>query len=254
VALAADTPSPAVEARLQQWLDRRIEARLQPLLALKRDSEGKSELIGLARGAAHLLAENFGVVARKDLALPEKPGAVLRALRPYGVWFGRRDVYLPKLLRPDAAQLAALLWNVWNQAAPFHAPPAPGLTSFAADREVPRAFLRAAGFAVMAGRAIRLDMLERLEDEMEKAQASGAGAEALLTRIVSLLGAGREEGQAVLAALGWKQVGVKGEAPNGAPNAPVWRKARGKREKPARREAPPDPNSPFASLAALKAK
>jgi ATP-dependent RNA helicase SUPV3L1/SUV3 len=254
VALAADTPSPAVEARLQQWLDRRIEARLQPLLALKRDSEGKSELSGLARGAAHLLAENFGVVARKDLALPEKPGTVLRALRPYGVWFGRRDVYLPKLLRPDAAQLAALLWNVWNQAAPFLSPPAPGLTSFPADREVPRAFLRAAGFAVMAGRAIRLDMLERLEDELEKALGSGADAEALLTRIVSLLGAGREEGQAVLAALGWKQVGVKGEAPNGAPNTPVWRKARGKREKPARREAPPDPRSPFASLAALKAK
>jgi ATP-dependent RNA helicase SUPV3L1/SUV3 len=186
-------------------------------------------------------------MARKELDLPDRIGPILRALRPYGVWFGRRDVWLPRLLRPDAAQLAALMWNVWNQASPFHAPPAPGLTSFAAEPGVPRAFLRAAGFEAIAGRAIRLDMLERLQDELEKALASGADAEALLTRIVSLLGSRRDEGEAVLAALGWKQAEVRD-------SSPVWRKAREKRKKPARRETPPDPHSPFASLAALKAK
>jgi len=248
VALVADAPAPAVEARLQAWLEARIAARLGPLLALKRDSEGKSELAGLARGAAHLLAENFGVVAKKELALPEKPGPILRALRPYGVWFGRRDIYLPKLLRPDAAQLTALLWNVWNGAAPFHAPPAPGLTSFAAERGIPRAFLRAAGFEVVAGRAIRLDMLERLQDELEQALASGMDAETLLMRIVSFLGSGREEAEAVLAALGWKQAEVKDAAP-------VWRRApQNRQNKPARKEPPPDPHSPFARLAALKTK
>jgi ATP-dependent RNA helicase SUPV3L1/SUV3 len=100
---------------------------------------------------------------------------------------------------------------------------------------------------VVAGRAIRLDMLERLQDELEKALASGADADALLTRIVSFLGSSREEAQAVLAGLGWKQADVKDAAP-------VWRKMPRKRERPARQEAPPDPHSPFASLAALKAK
>jgi ATP-dependent RNA helicase SUPV3L1/SUV3 len=250
VTLVADAPNPAVEARLQHWLDARLEARLTPLLALMRDADGKSELTGLARGVAHQLAQNFGVAARKDLALPDKIGPIVRALRPYGVWFGRRDVYLPRLLRPDAAGLAALLWNIWNGAGLV--PPGPGLTSFGVDSGVPHGFLHAAGFAMVAGRAIRLDMLERLEDELEKALASGADAEALLTRIVSFLGSGREEAQAVLAKLGWKQVGVKGEAPNGAPNAPVYRKAHQKRDRPARPEPPPDPNSPFAQLAALK--
>jgi hypothetical protein len=42
-----------------------------------------------------------------------------------------------------------------------------------------------------------------------------------------------------------------GAAPGGAPTAPVWRKAPQKRERPVR-EAPVDPNSPFAQLAALK--
>jgi ATP-dependent RNA helicase SUPV3L1/SUV3 len=150
-------------------------------------------------------------------------------------------------LRPDAAQLAALLWNVWNNASPFHAPPAPGLTSFTAPREVPRAFLRAAGFEVVAGRAIRFDMLERLQDELEQALASGMDAQTLLTRIVSFLGSGNEEAQGVLTALGWKQAEVKDASP-------VWRKAPQKRDKPKRAETPPDPNSPFAQLAALKRK
>ena len=247
VALVADTPHPAVEAKLQHWLDARLEARLTPLLALKRDAEGKGALTGLPRGVAHLLAQNFGVAARKELALPDRLGPVVTALRPYGVWFGRRDAWLPKLLRPDAATLTALLWNVWNSAAPFHAPPAPGLTSFAAERGTPPAFLRAAGFEVVAGRAIRLDMLERLQDELDKALASGADAEALLTRIVSFLGSGREEAQAVLAKLGWKQAEVKD-------STPVYRKAPQKRDKPARPAPPPDPNSPFAQLAALKVK
>jgi ATP-dependent RNA helicase SUPV3L1/SUV3 len=252
VTLVADTPNPAVESLLQQWLDRRMETRLAPLLALRRDAEGKSELAGMARGVAHQLAENFGVIARKELPLPDKLGPILRALRPYGVWFGRRDVYLPKLLRPDAATLTALLWNLWHGAMPFHAPPAAGLTSFAAPREIPRAFLRAAGYEVIGGRAIRLDMLERLEDELEKALASGATAEDILTRITSFLGSSRDEAGAVLAALGWKQVAVKGETPEGAPNAPVWRRARPHKPVPSPKPAPVDANSPFAQLAALK--
>ncbi len=250
VALVADAPNLAVEAKLQAWLDGRLEARLTPLLALRRDAEGKSELTGsslkgLARGVAHLLAENFGVITRTELGLPDRIGQIVTALRPYGVWFGRRDVWLPRLLRPDAAALTALLWNVWQQAAPFHAPPAPGLTSFPAGRETPRPFLRAAGFELVAGRAIRLDMLERLQDELEKALTSGADAETLLTRIVSFLGSSREEAQAVLAKLGWKQAEVKDAAP-------VYRKAPQKRERPKQRETLVDPNSPFAQLAALK--
>ena len=80
---------------------------------------------------------------------------------------------------------------------------------------------------------------------LEKALASGADAEALLTRIVSFLGSSREEAQAVLTKLGWKQADVKDAAP-------VWRKAPQKRGPPKPRETPVDPNSPFARLAALK--
>src|SRR5262249_47616322 len=143
---------------------------------------------------------------------------------PFGVWFGRRTVYLPKLLRPDAAALLTLLWGVWARKDAPPAPPAPGLTSFAVDKGVDEASLQAGGFAVLAHRAIRFDMLERVENELEQGLSAGTDAQAMLTRLVSLLGSGKDEARAVLAALGWRQVEVTGAQP-------VWRRASEKRRR-----------------------
>ncbi len=235
-----------IEARLEQWLSQRIQTRIEPLLALARAAEAKAgsdtALPSYARGLAHQLTENFGSLDREALSLPEKIGPMLRALRPFGVWLGRRTVYLPRLLRPDAAALLALLWGVWTRQEQLPGPPAPGLTSFPRGPE-PEAFLHAAGFRVFAGRAVRLDMLERLEDELEKAAAEGISAETSLPKLVSLLGIGNDEAKAVLAALGWQMAAVA-DAPS------VWRKARPKRKRLAA-EKPPSPDSPFASLAQL---
>jgi hypothetical protein len=101
---------------------------------------------------------------------------------------------------------------------------------------------------MLGDRAIRFDMLERLEDELEKALSSGQDAESLLTKLVSLLGSSKEEARTVLAALGWRIVDVAGASP-------VWRRTkenprrmeRAKAHKPA-----PNPHSPFAGLAALR--
>jgi len=254
----AHVKTDALQTRLQGWMDARIAARLGPLLALRGAAEAKTgtqgALPGEARGIAHQLAENFGALDRALLkeALPEKLGPQIRALRPFGVWFGRRTVYLPKLLRPDAAALLTLLWGVWQKKEAPPTPPAPGLTSFAVDKGTDTASLQPAGFAVFAHRAIRFDMLERLEDELEQALATGTDAETLLTKLVSLLGSGKDEARAVLTALGWRAVEV-------ADAKPVWRRSKEKREPrrhdgPKKPEPPPDPNSPFAALASLRAR
>ena len=251
IALVADellkgAPRAAVQTRLEHWLAARIEARIEPLLALARAAEAKAgsdtALPSYARGMAHQLVENFGSLDRAALDLPEKPGPMLRALKPFGVWLGRRTVYLPRLLRPDAAALLALLWGIWTKQENLVGPPAPGLTSFQNGGE-PEGFLHAAGFRIFAGRAIRLDMLERLEDELDKATTSGQSAEASLPKLVSLLGAGNDEGKMVLDALGWRMVAVA-DAPS------VWRKTREKRRPPAPVRPPPK-DSPFARLATL---
>src|SRR4029079_1951071 len=134
-------------------------------------------LAGQARGIAHQLAENFASLERAALSLPANIGSLVRALRPFGVWFGRRTVYLPKLLRPDAAALLTLLWGVWTEKDSPPAPPAPGLTSFAVDSGADPNSLQAGGFAILEGRAIRFDMLERLEDELESALSAGTDAD-----------------------------------------------------------------------------
>jgi len=251
IALLADDllkgpPRAQIQARLEQWLAQRIESRIEPLLALARATQAKAgsdtALPSYARGMAHQLAENFGSLDRDAMVLPEKLGPMLRALRPFGVWLGRRTVYLPRLLRPDAAALLALLWGVWTRQEQLPGPPSPGLTSFPSGSE-PEPFLHAAGFRVFAGRAVRLDMLERLEDELEKAATEGVGAEVSLPKLVSLLGVSNDEAKVVLAALGWQMAAVA--------NAPaVWRKSRAKRKIPPS-EKPPSADSPFASLAQL---
>ena len=250
----AHVKTDALRVRLERWMAARLASRLQPLLALRDAADAKTgsanALPGEARGIAHSLAENFAALDRTTLPLPDRIGPQIRALKPFGVWFGRRTVYLPKLLRPDAAALLTLLWGVWTRKDAPPAAPAPGLTSFDADKDANKAALQAGGFKVVGGRAIRFDMLERLEDELEKALSSGSDAETLLGRIVSLLGSGKDEARAVLQALGWKAIAVT--------NAPsVWRKAREKpahRERQRKPEPPPDPNSPFAALAALKGR
>ena len=246
--LLKGAPRTSVETRLQAWLQAQMEKRLEPLLALARAVEaragGDMALPAQARGLAHQLTENFGSLDRDVLGLPQKLGPVLRALKPFGVWFGRRTVYLPRLLRPDAAGLLALLWGVWIRASQLTGPPAPGLTSFAHDGE-PREFLHAAGFQLVGGRAIRFDMLERLEEELDKATVSGTDAASVLPKLVSLLSTGNDEARQVLSALGWREVDV-----SGAPS--VWRKTKEKR-RPQKQKPPPE-DSPFAGLKELMAR
>jgi len=240
----------AVQSRLEAWLSARLDARLEPLLALARAAEARAgsatALPAQARGLAHQLAENFGALERAPLALPKKLGPILHALKPFGVWAGRHTIYLPRLLRPDAAGLLALLWGVWTRQPQLPGPPAPGLTSFAPSDE-PREFLHAAGFAVIGGRAIRFDMLERVESELDRATLSGADAATILPKLVSLLGTGNDEAKAVLAALGWRLIEVT-DAP------PVWRKRKEKSRRIAPVQNRPLKDSPFAGLKELMVK
>lgn len=245
-----------LQMRLQSLVDARIAAKLAPLVALRQAAQAKSGTHGAlpseARGIAHQLAENFGAIDRATVkhALPEKLGPQIRALKPYGVWFGRRTVYVPKLLRPDAAALLTLLAGIWmKKDCPPH-PPAPGLTSFAIDKGTDRDCLHPAGFAIVGNRAIRFDMLERLEDLLERALATGTDAETLLITAVSLLGCSKQEACGVLTSLGWRLIEV-------ADAKPVWRRTKERHEAPQprkahMRETPADPRSPFARLAELR--
>jgi ATP-dependent RNA helicase SUPV3L1/SUV3 len=246
-------PRESVQKRLDDWLAARIAGKLQPLISLQDGVDAKAgtkdALPAAARGIAHRLCESFGSLDMPRSNLEGDRGTVMRSLRPYGVWFGRRTVYLPKLLRPDAASLLALLWSIWSKQEKVPTTPRPGLTSFVNDAQAPDGFLSAAGFRLQAGRAIRFDMLERLEDTLEQGATDGATADMLTPKLVSLLGCGNEELKVVLGSLGWQAMPVSGEE-----GRTVWRRsAPGRTPRPHRGKAAPTipKDSPFAELANL---
>jgi ATP-dependent RNA helicase SUPV3L1/SUV3 len=253
----------AMQTRLDAWIVKRIADRLQPLLALQAAVDVKAgaqgALPGFARAVAHRLIEHLGSLDRVLVDLPDNLGSHIRALKTFGVWFGKRTIYLPKLLRPEAASLLGLLWGVWGKLEHIPPHPQPGLTSFEVD-VAPYDFLAACGFRVVATRAIRFDMLERLEEELEKSATSGATADVLLPKLVSLLGCGNDELKQILSTLGWSIVEV---ADGEAGVRTVWRRSpvrarrrEQKREKPPERKPKPAERSTpsAASLADLAAR
>ncbi len=211
-----------VVARLRVWVDHHIAQRIKPLV----DLAGASDVDGIARGIAFRLVENFGSLKRETVA-DEVRGLDQDAragLRKYGVRFGAFNIFAPALMKPDAAELLLLLWGLKHGTQggldPYALPemPRPGLTSVAADPALPEDFYRACGFHVCGGRAVRIDILERLGDQIrplvswkpgvEKAEppagALGGGAFKVQPDMMAILGCSQEELSGVLKALGYR--------------------------------------------------
>ena len=248
----------AVHQRLTDWTQSRIRNRIGVLLALREaaDAKGGSEgaIPSHARGIAHQLCESLGALDRTHLSLPQDLRPLIRSLSPHGVWIGRRTIYLPKLLRPDAASMLVLLWGLWMKSDRLLAAPPPGVTSFELEQHHQTGFLAAAGFKALGRRAVRLDIVERIEHDLELAAAEGSKADDVIPRLISLLGASKEAAQSVIGALGWNEIEVaEGEAGTikvlrRAPGGSVRRRTRlrGTDRGPAVQL-----NSPFAELSKL---
>jgi ATP-dependent RNA helicase SUPV3L1/SUV3 len=159
-----------VQERLNAWITEIVGERLKPLVEMA----AAKDLSGLARGIAFRLSEGLGVLRREAVA--EEVRALDQParsqLRNYGVRFGAFNIYFPLLLKPAAVELSLVLWVLKNGAAHgldiANPPelPRPGLTSLAVDKALPDAFYRVAGYHPCGARAVRIDMLERLADQI----------------------------------------------------------------------------------------
>jgi ATP-dependent RNA helicase SUPV3L1/SUV3 len=212
-----------IRERLVAWITEIIGERLKPLV----DIAGAKDIAGLARGIAFQLSENFGALRREAVA--EEMRALdqpARAqLRNYGVRFGAFNIYFPVLLKPASAELALTLWVLKYGAthgldsATLPDPPRPGLTSLVAEKAVPEAFYRVSGFHVCGPRAVRIDMLERLADQIRPLVAwrtdpanpnpppkgaTGDGGFRATPEMMSILGCSAGELGNVLQALGFR--------------------------------------------------
>ncbi|OWU84246.1 disulfide oxidoreductase [Oceanicola sp. 22II-s10i] len=179
VAFVDETAGPdvmqKVQRRLQHFIDRKIAALFEPLLAMSRDEA----MQGLARGFAFRLVEALGVIPRADVADDVKSldQDARGALRKHGVRFGQFTVFMPLLLKPAPTRLRLVLWSLARGLDEFPEAPPPGLVTVPAAKDAPEGYHAMAGYREAGERAIRIDMLERLAD-MLRSENSRAGFEA----------------------------------------------------------------------------
>ncbi len=239
-----------VQTRLDLWTRTHVERLLAPLFVLG----AADDVTGLARGIAFQVVEALGVLERSKVAEDVKSldQAARAILRKHGVRFGAFHIYVPALLKPGPRALAAELWAL------KHGGPdvkgldevqrlaASGRTSFAADKETPKALYRASGYRVCGERAVRVDILERLADLIRPALAwreGGTGEKpagafdgrsfTVTQAMTSLTGSSGEDFASVLRALGYRME-KRPKPPEPAPAtetpAPVEAAAEGQQE------------------------
>ncbi|MFC1460564.1 helicase-related protein [Microvirga arabica] len=210
-----------VDNRLRAWLKAYVVRLLGPLLQL----EDSQELQGLARGIGFQIGEALGVLERAKVlndvrSLDQEARA---ALRKAGVRFGAYHLYLPALLKPAPRVLATQLWALQNGGLDqkgideiAHLAQS-GRTSIPVDPEIAHGLYRAAGFRVLGGRAVRVDILERLADLIRPAisyrpgvtpgepPAGAADGEGFVPTVAmtSLVGCAGEDFATILKSLGY---------------------------------------------------
>ena len=189
-----------VQRRLQHFIDRRIAAQFEPLLALSRDET----ITGLARGVAFQLLERFGIVPRAQIAddIKALDQDARGQLRKHGVRFGQYTIFLPLLLKPAPTRLRLVLWGLAQGIDTFPDSPPPGLVTIPVDADAPVGHATMAGYREAGSRAIRIDMLERLAD-MLRGENSRAGFEAN-PDMLSISGLTLEQFADLMGGLGYK--------------------------------------------------
>ncbi|MBM2577272.1 hypothetical protein JQC91_13265 [Jannaschia sp. Os4] len=199
-----------VARRLQHFVDRKVQAAFEPLLAMSKDEA----LTGLARGFAFRLLESFGVIPRTEVAqeVRDLDQDARGQLRRHKVRFGQHTVFLPDLLKPAPTRLRLVLWGLWTGLDEFPEAPPPGLVTVPAAKGAPEGYYPMAGYRLAGERAIRIDMLERLAD-MIRGEDTRGGFEAKAD-MLSITGLTLEQFADLMGGLGY--AAEKGERPKAA--------------------------------------
>ena len=189
-----------IERRLQHFIDRKIAALFEPMLAMSRDET----LEGLAKGFAFRMLEGLGIIPRSEVAAEVKAldQDARSALRKHGIRFGQFTIFMPLLLKPAPTRLRLVLWALSKNLQEFPEAPPPGLVTVPASSDAIPGYYAMAGYRASGMRAIRIDMLERLAD-MLRDKDSRNGFEAN-PDMLSITGMTLEQFSDLMQGLGYK--------------------------------------------------
>jgi ATP-dependent RNA helicase SUPV3L1/SUV3 len=202
-----------VQRRLQHFIDRKIAALFEPLIALSKDEA----LEGLARGFAFRMMEGLGILKRDDVAgeVKDLDQSARGALRKHGVRFGQFTIFIQALLKPAPTRLRLVLWSLHKGLDVFPESPPPGLVTIPSIPDVVAGTYTMSGYRIAGARAIRIDMLERLAD-LIRAQDTRVGFEAT-PDMLSITGMTLEQFADLMGGLGY--AAEKGEREKAKPVA-----------------------------------
>ena len=199
-----------IGARLAAWLDAGIARHLGPLGAIGAAARDPAQP-GAVRAALAPLSAAGGVIARRDIA-PALAG-LTREQRPLlaqlGVRLGTLDIFLPALLKPEAARWRIALAAAQEGAVMPPLPP-PGTVSVAtpADSATGAAFIMA-GFRPLGAQMLRVDQVERLaraaHDTRPKEKGANRAAFAPDAALATSLGLASPSFAQLMLALGFRR-------------------------------------------------
>ncbi len=193
-----------VQKRLRTWLEAHLEAAIPQLLQLAR-----SDLSGGARGIVFQVLEGLGNAPAEALRpmVKELDEQGRKDLARVGIRLGTENLYIPQLLKPKPVALRGLLWSVFHGRFPEEGLPPEGRVQVVRRPETPKEYDIALGYQRLGGRAIRIDMVERIAALIR--QAARNGPFAINPDMLSLAGVDHETFTAILNDLGYRKVGER---------------------------------------------
>jgi ATP-dependent RNA helicase SUPV3L1/SUV3 len=202
-----------IARRLKDWLASQLQRHLKPLMDLSDLAERLSDQGGFSaagRGLAVQLIESGGCLSRiavEDLILALTPDD-RKLLRQTGVRLGMVHVFAQALLKPEATRWRLALLSLDHERL-NHQKLAPSLfwsgrVSLPLDRKVARQLCISAGFWPVGQKAVRVDMVERIADDVREA---GKKRSAFVPpeNLMSMVGLTREEFAGLMGALGYRR-------------------------------------------------
>lgn len=149
---------------LKLWLSTHMKTVLEPLMMLE-VPEGVAAKDDAVSKIAAKVYDSLGIIPREELeeVIAELTPETRSDVRAKKIRLGPILVFIPALNKPAAVRLRALLWSLYNDAKLPAAVPADGIVSAKIeDKNANPDFYRSIGYPLYGGRAVRIDMLDRV--------------------------------------------------------------------------------------------
>ncbi len=153
-----------VENSLKLWFKTHLSEVLEPLVLLETPQGVEVKEDAVSKIALHVY-KGLGIVPREELEelIVELTPETRADLRAKKIRLGPVLAFIPVLNKPAAVKLRALLWSLYNDAPLPASLPADGIVSVKIeDKEASPLYYRSIGYPLYGGRAVRIDMLDRV--------------------------------------------------------------------------------------------